>query len=178
VFPGGADFKVKDSAGNVIERIAALAELVAGRIRAGAIEAQRLSAAQLQSAVATIDNLEVVQTLKAKFITAEGLNLTADSFTIAGQSLRDYISQIVAEITNNKSQALVTSEVGNNSDNTSEVKSADTSQTDASFRDISARQVHLEENLTAGEATISGQLAAGSVSTDSLNAQKFIQSRL
>ncbi|MGB9707115.1 MAG: tail fiber domain-containing protein, partial [Microgenomates group bacterium] len=75
----------------ITDRIGAFAELVAGKIRTALLEAE---------------NTIVNNTLLAKNIIAENINLTTENFTIAGKKLADYIDERINQILNSKLLAL------------------------------------------------------------------------
>ncbi|GIW64534.1 MAG: hypothetical protein KatS3mg092_0467 [Patescibacteria group bacterium] len=77
------NYNLKLKTGEIIERIGAFAEIVAAKIKAGLIEAE---------------NTIVNNTLLAKNIVSESINLTTENLTIAGKKLTDYIDERVNQI--------------------------------------------------------------------------------
>lgn len=76
----GTLYEIRDAFGIVIEKTDLFATAVIANLRAGAIEAQQ--------------------------VTSDMLQVTSDNFTVAGQSIRDYIAGIVNEIINNQSSII------------------------------------------------------------------------
>ena len=80
-------FNLQKISGEVIDKIGAFGEIMVAKLTAGLLETE---------------NAIVNNTLIAKNIVVENLSISTEAFTIAGKSLKDYISQTVEEILNSK----------------------------------------------------------------------------
>ncbi len=75
------EYQVQKADGSVVDRIAAFAEIVVGKIKAGLIEAQKLAVSNL---------------LTAKNVVADSLTLTTNNILIAGKSIEQLIDERIS----------------------------------------------------------------------------------
>ncbi len=152
-----APFVLKDPFGNIVDRIGAFAEIAVGNLKVGFINAQE--------------------------ITTNSLAVTADSLTIGGETLRDYIINVVS----NSQFAIRNSEI------ISPIASIDSLKTNfisplasnsaiAISLDSSKFIVHSGNNASssavavidnAGNASFAGVLTANELNASKLNASKI-----
>ncbi len=149
--PNG-DYKITDANNNVITQMAQLAKLFAANINAGLINVQTL--------------------------TANALNITTENITINGQNIRDYIASIVQNIISNTNNNIISPIASVDQLHTDLISPIATSSAIALKLDNSKFEILNSKYSTgsavssfdnAGNATLSGTLAAKGVQSSELN---------
>ncbi|MDO8335676.1 MAG: kelch repeat-containing protein [Candidatus Saccharibacteria bacterium] len=173
---------VRDSFGNTLNNVNAFSKAVIGNLTAGFINAQKIAVNAFEATTSSLGNA-----------TASTLAVATDSITIGGQNIRDFIIQTVAnagftnqpisplaeapEIKTNVISPLADTSAPSISFENSKLKIKNSTETVAWFDntgnatfsgELTARKINTD-NIQVADASISGTLAANTVTTQQLN---------
>ena len=172
-------FAVIDGSNRTITRVAALAQGVLGKVRAGIIDVQILTVRNLTAFSANISTANIGD------LTTNTLAIATDQVTIAGQTLRDYITFVVNDVISN-SEFLISKQNAN-------VENLKTSYISPLSEEKSAKiAIKLNDNNgqskleiqnasgsavasfdSAGNATLSGSLTANDLTTKNVRSEQL-----
>jgi len=101
---GNISYNLKDQAGNILTDVSSFSSLVVGNLRSGMINTQELvveQSARVGELMVT-GSLSVADTFSAGLVTTQEvstdvLSVASDNVSVAGQSLREYIVQVVQD---------------------------------------------------------------------------------